>query len=125
MAAFMRPIYKRSARLHAFQLRLLPGFRLRCLGFELVELALYEWQILDVEKGDVKHVADDQHGAAGLDNLEEAHIYWFAADGFDKREDDVAAQVGFADQFYFSRQFRAAFAMSPTEYRKRRAQMFW
>ena len=91
MAAFMRPIYKRSARLHAFQLRLLPGFRLRCLGFELVELALYEWQILDVEKGDVKHVADDQHGAAGLDNLEEAHIYWFAADGFDKREHDVAA----------------------------------
>ena len=26
-----------------------------------------------------------------MDNLEEAHIYWFAADGFDKREHDVAA----------------------------------
>jgi AraC family transcriptional regulator of arabinose operon len=38
---------------------------------------------------------------------------------------DVAGQVGFDDQFYFSRQFRAAFAMSPTEYRKRREQMFW
>src|SRR6266404_2481978 len=91
MAAFMRPIYKRSARLHTFQLRFLRGFRLRWLGFELIELALYERQILHVEEGDVEHVADDQHSAACLDDFEKAHVYWFAADRFDEREHDMAA----------------------------------
>src|SRR5437764_11661184 len=70
MAAFMPPIYKRSARLHAFRLRFLRGFRLHLLGFELVQLALYEGQILHIEKGDIQHVADNQDGAACLDDLE-------------------------------------------------------
>src|SRR5438552_17087227 len=73
-----------------FGLRLLRGFRLRWLSFELVELALYEGQILHVEKGDVEHVADNQDGAAGLDDFEEAHVYRFAADRFDEREHDMA-----------------------------------
>src|SRR5438270_13997476 len=58
MAAFMPPIYKRSAPLHAFRLRFLGGFRRLLLCLELVELTLYVWQILHVEEGDVKHVAD-------------------------------------------------------------------
>jgi len=37
----------------------------------------------------------------------------------------VAGQVGFDDPFHFSRQFRAAFSLSPTEYRGRRKQMIW
>src|SRR5437588_3898757 len=92
MAAFMPPIYKRSGHLHAFRLRFLCAFGLRLLlGLELVELTLYEWQILHVEEGDIEHVADDKHGAARLDNFEEAHVYWFAADGFNKRQHDMAA----------------------------------
>src|SRR6267143_979739 len=91
MAAFMRPIYKRSARLHAFRLRFLRSLRRRLLRFEFVELALYEWQILHVEEGDIKHVANNQDGAARLNDFEQAHVDWFAADGFDKREHDMAA----------------------------------
>src|SRR5438270_7979118 len=91
MAAFMRPIYKRSARLHAFQLRFLRRFRGRLLGFELVELALYEGQILHVEEGDIDHVANDQDGTARLDDLEQAHVYRSPADRFDEREHDMAA----------------------------------
>jgi AraC-like DNA-binding protein len=37
----------------------------------------------------------------------------------------VAARVGFDDPFHFSRQFRAAFSLSPTEYRQRRKQRIW
>jgi AraC-like DNA-binding protein len=37
----------------------------------------------------------------------------------------VAAQVGFDDPFHFSRQFRAAFSLSPTEYRQHRKEIIW
>src|SRR6266404_4709187 len=91
MAAFMRPIYKRSARLHAFRLRFLLGFRRRWLGFELIEFALYERQVLDIEEGDIEHIANDKDGATRLDDFKQAHVYRFAADRFDEREHDVAA----------------------------------
>lgn len=32
---------------------------------------------------------------------------------------DIAREMGFEDQFYFSRQFRKVMSMSPGEYRKR------
>ena len=39
-------------------------------------------------------------------------------EGSDIRIADVAAQVGYADQFYFSRLFKRATGITPSDYRR-------
>src|SRR4029077_7160713 len=38
-----------------------------------------------------EHVTDNQHGTAGLNYLEHAHVHWFAPDRFNERQHDVAS----------------------------------
>ena len=47
--------------------------------------------VLHVEERDVEHVTDDQNGAAGLNDLQHAHIHRFAPDRFNQRQHDVAS----------------------------------
>src|SRR5947199_9309101 len=71
-------------------LRLLPSFR-SWLHFQLVERVFYERQILDIEERDIKHVADDQHCTARVNNFEQPNIQRFTPNSFYHCQYDVPA----------------------------------
>src|SRR5438132_12741775 len=61
------------------------------LHFQLVERVLYERQILDIEERDIKHVADDQHRTARVNNFEQPNIQRFTPNSFYHCQHDVPA----------------------------------
>src|SRR5437868_3738149 len=59
--------------------------------FRLRLLFAAEGEVLDVEKHNIKHEKDDEHGAGGLKDVEETGVDRAAAGGFDEGQSDVTA----------------------------------
>src|SRR5205823_6271855 len=60
-------------------------------GHLRVERVFYERQILDIEERDIKHVADDQHRTARVNNFEQSNIQRFTPNSFYHCQHDVPA----------------------------------
>src|SRR5438132_3779568 len=61
------------------------------LHFQLVERVLYERQILYIKERDIKHVANDQHCTARVNNFKQANIQRFTPNSFYHCQHDVPA----------------------------------
>ena len=81
-----------------------------CLGGRFLHrrfpVAVFPEQIADVEEADVKHVADDEGGAGGLDPFEDFHVYRLAAEALRNAFRHAAAKNVEVELRYDEKYFR-------------------